>query len=252
MKKFKTHPFLVATARIVIAVAAISASTRAAAQLGVIVNDTQSMAKEMAEYAEQANRWGQTVAQYQRQIAAYQQMVSTISGLSIQSVIPQQPLQNLDADKLAEQNCPGAGNMVTDVLSAVTSIDLNGPVVKNAQRICVMTTKLKTKMYNESVERANRIAIYDGGLKKVLNYIDSLSGSASSNGNTQRLILETAQKDAQLKVEMENYAANMASYETLLKSLESQQSVLARAALRGKASLLGNVTQAAAFAAAFR
>ncbi|MCZ2498386.1 hypothetical protein GN316_16620 [Xylophilus sp. Kf1] len=252
MKPFKTHPFLVAIARIVFAVAAIGGSTNAAAQLGVIVNDTQSMAKEMAEYAEQANRWGQTVAQYQRQIAAYQQMVSTISGLGIQSVIPQQPLQNLDADKLAEQNCPGAGNMVTDVLSAVTSIDLNGPVIRNSQRLCVVSTKLKVKMYNESVERANRIVVYDGGLKRIMGHIESLNGSPSSNGNTQRLMLETAQKDAQLKLEMENYAANMASYDTLLRTLESQQSVLSRAALRGKASLLGNVTQAAAFAAAFR
>jgi len=252
MKKVKTHPFLVATARIVIAVAAISATTHAAAQLGVIVNDTQSMAKEAAEYLEQAKRWSETLAQYQRQIAAYQQMVSTVSGLGIQSVIPQQPLQKLDPDKLAEQNCPGAGNMVTDVLAAVTSIDLTGPVVKNAQRICVLSTKLKVKMYNESVERANRINVYDSGLKKIVNVIDSLSGSPNSVGNTQRMILETAQKDAQLKMEMENYAANMASYESLLRTLESQQSVLSRAALRGKPSLLGNVTQAAAFAAAFR
>lgn len=250
MKQFKIHRFQVAAARIVLAVAAISASMHAAAQ--VIVNDTIGVGKQIAEYAEQARRWGETLAQYQRQIAAYQQMVSTISGLSIQSLLPQQPLQRLDEERLAEQACPGAGSMVSDVLSAVTGVDLNGPVLQNSQRLCVMTIKLKVKMYNESVERANRLNVYDSGLKRVLSHIDSLTGSASSNGNTQRLILETAQKEAQLKVEMENYAANMASYQTLLKTLEDQQSVLARVSLRGKASLLGNVTQAATFAAAFR
>ncbi|MBS7777356.1 hypothetical protein [Acidovorax sp. CCYZU-2555] len=250
MKQIKIHRFQVAAARIVLAVAAISASTHASAQ--VIVNDVIGVGKQIAEYAEQARRWGETAAQYQRQIAAYQQMVSTISGLSIQSLLPQQPLQRLDEGRLAEQACPGSGSMVNDVLSAVTGVDLNGPVVQNAQRLCVMTTKLKVRMYNENVERANRLIVYDSGLKRVVNLIDSLTGSASSNGNTQRLILETAQKDAQLKVEMENYAANMAAYETLLRTLENQQSILARASLRGKASLLGSVTQAAAFATAFR
>ena len=115
-----------------------------------------------------------------------------------------------------------------------------------------MTTKLKVRMYNESVERANRLIVYDGQLKRFVNLINSLTGSANSNGNTQRLILDTAQTDAQLKVEMENYAANMSSYQTLLKTLEDQQSILARASLRGKPSLLGSVTQAAAFATAFR
>ncbi|MDR6214585.1 hypothetical protein [Paracidovorax wautersii] len=250
MKQVKIQRVQVAAARIVLAVAAISASTHSGAQ--VIVNDTIGVGKQIAEYAEQAKRWGETLAQYQRQIAAYQQMVSTISGLSMQSLLPQQPLQRLDEERLAEQACPGAGNMVSDVLSAVTGIDLKGPVLQNSQRLCVMTTKLKVRMYNESVERANRLTVYDGQLKKFVNLINSLTGSANSNGNTQRMILDTTQTDAQLKVEMENYAANMASYQTLLKTLEDQQSILARASLRGKPSLLGGVTQAAAFAAAFR
>lgn len=250
MKLFMIHRSQVAAARIVLAVAAIGTSPHAGAQ--VIVNDTIGVGKQIAEYAEQAKRWGETLAQYQRQIAAYQQMVSTVSGLSIQTLLPQQPLQRLDEGRLVEQACPGSGNIFNDVLSAVTGVNLNGQILQNSQRLCVMTTQLKVRMYNESVERANRLIVYDGGLKKVINFIDSLTGSANSNGNTQRLILETSQKDAQLKVEMENYAANMASYATLLKTLEDQQSILARISLKGKPSLLGSVTQAAAFATAFR
>ena len=240
-----------ATAQILLAIAALGHLAGATAQ-EVIVNDVKSMAKQIQEYAEQAKRWSDTLAQYQKQIAAFQQMVSTISGLSIQSLLPQQPLQKLDESKLAEQACPGSGNMVSDVLSAVTGIDLTGPVVQNAQRLCVMTTKLKVKMYNESIEKANRLQVYDSGLKKVVNLISSLTGSSNSNGNTQRLILEATQSDAQLKVEMENYAANMEAYTTLLRTLENQQSILAKASLKGKASPLGTVIQAGALAAAFR
>lgn len=250
MKKSKTHRFQTAAAQVVLAAAAVNICTHASAQ--VIVNDTISVGKQIAEYEEQARRWVETLAQYQRQIAHYQQMLSTISGLSIQSLMPQQPLQRLDEEKLAEQTCPGAGSMVTDVLSAVTNIDLTGPVVQNAQRLCVMTTRLKVRMYNENVERSNRLMAYDAGLKKIVNIIGSLSGSANSNGNTQRLILDTTQNDAQFKVEMENYASNMDSYEKLLRTLENQQSILAKASLRGKASPLGNIIQASAFAAAFR
>lgn len=250
MKKPKSRARLSAAFRTVLTLMALSSCLEASAQ--VIVNDTISVGKQVAEYAEQAKRWSDTLAQYQRQIAAFQQMVSTITGLSVQSLLPQQPLQKLDENKLAEQACPGAGNMVADVLSAVTGIDLNGSVIQNAQRLCVMTTKLKVRMYNDSVDQANRLKVYDSGLQKMVNLIDSLGGSSNSNGNTQRLILETNQASTKLQSEVTNYEINMKAYKALLETLQNQQSILAQASLKGKASVLGTVTQAGAFAAAFR
>lgn len=251
MKQLKLKSFASVIARIVLAVTAAGCSANAAAQAGVIVNDTESMAKQIAEYAEQAKRWGETLAQYQKEIAHYQQMISTITGFSFQSLLPTQPLQKMNEQQRAQQACPGSGNVVSDVLSAVTGISLSGSIVENAQKLCVMSTQLKVKMYNETVDQANRVPQYNSQISKITDLISKLMGSSSSVGDTQKLILENQKLQSQFSQEMQAYESNMKAYQSMLVSLNGAQSTLKTISLKGKPSPLGTVIQAGAFAGAF-
>ncbi len=203
-----------------------------------------SLAKQIAEYAEQAKRWADTLKQYQ-------QFISTISGFSFQSLLPQQQLQKMDEQKMVQMACPGSGNIIADVFSAVTSINLNGPIVENANNLCAMTTTIKVKMYNETVDKANRITDYTSQITKITDLIGKLLGSLSSAGDTQKLTLEATKLQTQLDQEMQAYDTKIRGYQSMLLTLKDAQSILASISLRGAPSTLGTVVQAGTFAAAF-
>jgi hypothetical protein len=240
---------------------AFGCSFNAAAQLdgggagggtGVTVNDPTAIGKAVAEYAEQAKRWSETLAQYQKQIAAYQQMISTFTNLSFQSLLPERPLQKMDEASIAQQACPGgSGNMGVDALAAVSGQSLEGPVVDNAQRLCVQVTKLKVKMYNDTVEQANRMPKYNQLTNSIDQLISMIPGS-NSVGNTQKAQLEVANKMAKFQEEMQAYKTNMEAYRSMLETLSAQQSTLAKISNKGKPTPLGTVIQAGTFAAAFK
>ena len=244
------HPFRILHRALALTFAFAFANA-AHAQAGIIVNDTESMGKAIAEYAEQANRWKDTLAQFQKQIAAYQQMISTFSNISFQSLLPERPLQKMDESSIVQQACPsGSGNITVDIFSSITGMNLNGPIVQNAQVLCQKVNTIKVRMYNDTVEQANRIPEYNN----VLNAIDQLTSmipGANSVGNTMKTQLEVQRNMDKFQKEMQAYKTNMEAYKSMLDTLTAQQSTLARISNKGKASPLGTVIQAGTFAAAF-
>lgn len=228
MKPSKHSRLSLALAHLVLAAAAIGSSVNAAAQSGpgVTVNDPVSIEKQIAEYAEQAKRWADTLKQYQ-------QFISTITGFSFQSLLPTQQLQKMDEQQMAKMACPGSGNMITDIFSAVTSINLNGPIAESAQRLCAMTAIIKVKMYNETVDQANRVPEYSSQITKITDMISRLLGSSSSVGDTQKLQLEATKLQGQFDQEMKAYDTKIKGYQSMLTTLKDAQSMLASIAMRG-------------------
>jgi hypothetical protein len=242
MKQFKTHRFQVAAARIVLAVATISACTNAAAQ--VIVNDSMSMSKQIDEYIEQARRWSATVAQYR-------QMIATVMNLNFQSLLPTAQLQKItDTSTLIKQACPGAGP-ISDAISSIAPLNLNGPIKDNQDRICQNIVQLRITSYNETVDMLDRLNQYRGVFQRIDELRNLLMGSASSQGDLQANTNEAVRNANKLQNEVSNWQARMNVYETAIRTLESQQSILAGVALKGSASWTGRAIQAATFAAAF-
>lgn len=241
-----------AAARLVLALAALSTATFAVAQQGVIVNDTKSLGEQVAEYAKQAERWKDTLEQYRKQIAAYQQMISSFGNLSFKSLLPTKPLQKMDEGSIVQKACPsGSGHIATDIFSGITGLNLSGPVVENAQALCQKVTTIKVRMYNETVDQANRLPKYHA-LTQSIDQLVSMIPGANSVGNTQKAQLEVQSKMAKFQEEMQAYKTHMDAYRSMLDTLVAQQSTLAQIALKGKASPLGSVIQAGAFAAAFK
>ncbi|MDM0090475.1 MULTISPECIES: hypothetical protein [unclassified Variovorax] len=251
MKPFKTIPRCLAAVRLALAVAAC-ASTNAFAQAGVIVNDPQSMGKQVAEFAKQAKRWSDTLAQYQKEIAHYQQMIATAVSLNFQSQLPTAQLQKItDTSLLIQQACPGSGNLVATVIGRITPLNLNGPIKENQDRICQNIVQLRATSYNETVDMLDRLNQYNELFKKVDDLRNSLMGSASSQGDMQANTNEAVRNANKLQNEVSNWQARMNVYETAIRTLESQQSILARVALKGASTWTGRAIQAASFAAAF-
>ncbi|MGJ7491920.1 hypothetical protein [Variovorax sp. ZT4R33] len=245
IKQFTTNPLSTVVARIALSMAAVGFTVGAAAQ-GVLVNDKVSIAKQVAEYGEQATRWTKTLAQYK-------QMIATVMNLDFKSLLPTAQLQKItDTAKLIQQACPGSGSLVTDLISSIGPMDFNSASIKqNQDRICQNIVQLRITSYNETVDMLGRLQQYNGLFQQIDQLRNMASGSESSVGDMQANTNEAVRNTNKLQNEMSNWQARMTIYETAIKTLESQQSVLASVALKGKASLTGKAIQAATFAGAF-
>lgn len=234
------------------------ASTPSQAQWTVI--DPASIAKNVAEYAEQAKRWTDTLAQYQQEIAHFQQMINTFTNLPsmLSSFLPNTLTRMSDSDKanLVEQNCPGASG-VGLVQQVLTATGLSAPsfgqnIVANQQAICAKMTQLQVDMYNDSVDALNKLDQYTASMKSIEDMRDSITqGDANSIGKLQGVLEQATRTNNDLNADMAAYKQKAEAKRAAIDALEKQQSMLANVALKGKPSLTGQLVQAAAFATAF-
>lgn len=234
------------------------ASTSSQAQWTVI--DPASIAKNVAEYGEQAKRWMDTIAQYQRQIAHFQNMINTFTNLPslLSSLMPNTLTRMSDSDKanLVEQNCPGASG-VGLVQQILTSTGLSAPsfgqnIAANQQAICAKMTQLQIDMYNDSVDALNKLDQYTASMKSIEDMRNSITeGDPNSIGKLQGVLDQATRTSGDLNAEMEAYKQKTEAKQKAIDALKSQQSMLANVALKGKPSFTGQLVQAAAFTAAF-
>ncbi|MBS0342946.1 MAG: hypothetical protein JSS56_20730 [Proteobacteria bacterium] len=230
--------------------AAATGWTHASAQSGVIVNDTQSMSKAIAEYAEQAKRWADTVAQYQQQLQHYQQMLSTAMNANFQGVLPTSALQKItDESSIIQQACPDSA-VVAGAVSTITGVDLQGPIHATALKLCAQKVHLQIDSYNSTIDLLERMPKYGGLLQQIDNLRNAL-GSSNSIGNLQANTNEAARTSNKLDSEFINWQSRIRANETAIATLDSQMSLVAQISLKGQGSIFGKVVSAAAFAKAF-
>ncbi|MDL9998464.1 hypothetical protein QTI24_07630 [Variovorax sp. J22P240] len=207
-----------------------------------------------SEYAEQAQRWAETVQQYQKQVAHYQQMIAKVARLDF-SVQPTNTLTPItDISGMVAQACPGAGNSVTDTALSIvglSSLDLNGNLAVRQRTICQQITLLQIDKYNETAKMLERMSQYSSLLQKIDQHRDLVQG-ISSVGDLQANTNEAVRNANKLAKEMSDWQALMAAKDAAIHALQAQQTTVAKVRLKGSPkTVLGEIVQAGAFAAAF-
>jgi len=232
------------------------------AQAQVLVTDTAAIAaneegfksqlvQSIAEYTRQGMQYAKQLEQYYQQVEQYKQLLMTIKGLGTNISFSSNKLEPIDdPTELIDMNCPNPsggsviGGLVTSVAAAVSP---ETPITVAQQQICANITMLQVDEYNRTVAILNQLDQYGGTLQK----LNKLANEVKTLGTTSGATTQAATYSATTAYAMQQWRTAIAGDEAVIQSLNQQQSILAKAAMRGKSSVIGTVVQAAALKAAF-
>jgi hypothetical protein len=213
----------------------------------VVVNPTGE-AKNVFGFAAQLAK---TVSQLQQEVAQYEQLLNTVEGLGTNiSFTPNQLQPISDYSSLIDQNCPSgtSGSIASSLVTSIAStISPTQSLAASQQQLCAQITMVQIDEYNKTVDIANQLGGLGGTLQKLnqlANEVNSLgtSAGATTQAETYTATVSSAMNDWQIKV---------AGDDKLIAALQQQQGILARVAMRGQNTPLGNVIQAGTLAAWF-
>lgn len=227
----------------------------ATSQVGatVVVNDPQSMLKAVKEYAEQAQRWSQTVSQYQMQLAHYQQQLIKLQKLDFGQSTMVTPFTERDREHGVENACPGSQpGFLSQLMNTIQQPvpNMQGNLIDEQRTLCQLMVVAENDRYNESVRMLKRLVERNQQFAQIqqqrANVGDSQGSLAANDNEVQRFT-------AQNSLDLDHWQATMTAYDAYIATLREDQSRLARRALGGNRDgkpLVGQVIQAAALKAA--
>jgi hypothetical protein len=211
----------------------------------VDTTQTASLAKQVLQYTTQ-------LSQLQQQVSQYEQLLMTVEGLGTNISFGSNQLQPItDYSSLIDQNCPSStgGSIVSGVVTAIaSSISPTQSISASQQQLCAQITMVQIDEYNKTISIANLLDTYGGTLQK----LNQLANEVHSLGTTSGATTQAATYSASVTSAMSQWQSQVAGDEGIIKALEQQQSVLAKVAMRGQNTILGNVMQAGALAAWFK
>ena len=220
----------------------------------VWVTDKTSIANNKAGFASQlaktVDQYTKQLEQYQTQLSQYQQILTSVQGLATGGITltSGRLTQITDASNLIQQSCPGAngGGILGDMTSIVTS-SFSQSITANQQNICAQIVLAQVDKYNRTVKVVNDTQQFGQQLQQLTSSLSKIS----TQGDSNRASANAEFQSSQIASEMVDWQSQMAKDEAIITTLQQQQGILAKVALNGSNTVLGNVVQAGAFAAAF-
>ena len=212
-----------------------------------VASNQQGFATQLAKTIEQ---YAKQVQQYATQLQQYQQLLSSVGSLSNGlSLAPSQLQPVTDTATLIQGKCPGAASpsgLVSSLMDSMSSL-LTQPISGTQQALCAQIVSMQIDKYNRTVDLLARLHGYAGQFQQV----EDLANAISTLADTGRVSTQVQKYASALDTEMADWQAQMQADDAVIATLQSQQAILSHLALRGSNTVLGNVVQAAAFAAAF-
>lgn len=211
-----------------------------------IANNKAGFASQLAKTIEQ---YTTQLKEYATQLQQYQQMLSSIPGLRTgMSLVPNtlQPITNVSS--IVEGKCAGPGETggISTLLNSMSSM-MGESISQTQQVLCAQIVTQQIDKFNKTVAMLNKLHGYAGQFQQVENVVNAMSTLA----DTGRASIQVEQYGKAVQTEMADWQAEMQADDSVIATLENQQSILAHIALKGSNSTVGNVVQAAAFEAAF-
>lgn len=220
----------------------------------VFVTDKLSIAgnkaSSAAQLAKTVDQYTKQIEQYQTQLNQYEQILTSVQGLATGGITLTSgrltPIN--DASNLIQQTCPGAngGGILGDMTSIVTS-SFSQSITANQQNICAQIVLAQVHKYNATVKVVNDTQQFGQELQQITKGL----GSMTTQGDSDRVAANAGAHSDQISSEMVDWQGQMAKDDAVIATLQQQQGILAKVALNGSNTILGNVVQAGAFAAAF-
>lgn len=209
----------------------------------------------VSNFAKTVKKYEEDIAQYQAVLQHYQQQLVSLTHMNLNLPTMQNNYQEIsgsDAQQQVADACPstdGSGPMgaAMDLLQVFTP-SVNASILQNQRTICEQIQFRQIDKYNLTVRMMKRLQDYSANVTKLQQQAEAggTSQGASTGANTNIQLNITA-----LDGEMKAWNGQIAADDQIASYMQSQQNVQAQQILRGSNTVLGNVIQAGAFAAAF-
>lgn len=256
--KSQSHALPGRKIRFVMFLTCIVASGGASAQVLVVsptvstAITTSNHADSALSYVRQGMQYAEQKLQYLQQVQQYEQLLMTVKGLGTNiSIMPNRMTEITDSSELINENCPGAAgsSVVGQLLNSVASaVSRDQPIAKTQQQLCADIVTLQVDEYNKTVGILNQLNQYGSTVQQ----LNKLANEVNSLGTTSGATTQAETISATMAHSMQDWQTAIAGDEAVIKSLQQQQQMWSKAALNGSNSIVGNVVQAGAFAAALQ
>jgi len=229
-------------------------ATVGTASAQVLVADPTSVAANEQGFATQlaktVEQYAKQVQQYATQLQQYQQLLSSVGSLSNGLSLTPNPLQPVtNTAELIQGKCSGAASpagLVSSLMNNMSAL-LTQPISQTQQALCAQIVTVQIDKYNRTVDLLDRLHGYASQFQQVEDIASTISTLADSG----RVSTQVQKYASALGTDMGDWQARMQADDTIIATLQNQQAILGHMALKGSNTVLGNVVQAAAFAAAF-
>lgn len=242
-----------AKSRLILALAVACGLFVSGANAQVIVVDPTSISANESGFASQlaktVEEYAKQIQQYETQLNQYAQMLSSIEGLSSgMSLLPTQLQQITDSNSLIQANCPGAtgGGILGGLMNSLASLT-GQSIVDSQKQICAQIVTTQIDKYNKTVVLLNQMTTYADQFKQV----EQILASVSTQADAGRAANQAADYNNALNTQVNNWQAEVKADDAIISTLQAQQDLLAKKAMRGGNTILGNLVQAGALKAAF-
>lgn len=233
------------------AVCLLSPNTRAQ---WVVVDPTQ-IGQDAANFAKTIAQYTKQITQYQAVLEHYRQQLVSLTQMNFSLPTMQNSYQEIsqsDMQKLASNACPsangsGLSGAVTGLLQIFTP-DANKSILENQQKICIQIQFRQMDKYNLTVKMLSRIQDYSSNMQSISGQLGQVG---TSQGAMDGVKANIEANNLAMNTEMQLWNQQVQADDQIISYLHNQQAVQARIILNGSNTTLGNVVQAATFAAAF-
>lgn len=217
----------------------------------VLVTDIESNATQQSEFVRQGLQYAKQIEQYTTQLEQLHNMLTKIESLGNGiSLVPKtlEPLSSSDQDKLVDQACPGApaSAVVAGAISGLLGSS-HEPITVRQNLICRQIVMTQIDEYNITAQALGSLTAQASTVQKLTDIINSIGTFGESSSATS----QAEQFMSQLKLAGDTWQKQIDADEKMIATLQQQQGTLAKIALNGSNTILGNIVQAAALKTAF-
>lgn len=233
--------------------AALLMLARPAASSGLPVIDIAAITNMIRQYAEQVREFGAQVQHWNGEIQHWTDMKSLIGEVTSQLTEITTNMQHVDNDYMVKEQCGGDGiGSIDDIVdgmlgAALDAINPSGDITKQQYEICVQMVMVQNKMFNDTVTYAQRVADDANELNQLVGKLGTETTPGAMDGILANA--STLQNKSEKRGDM--WSARQKAYQAQLAYLQFRQRALARAALGGSPTVVGQIVDVAALKAAF-
>jgi septal ring factor EnvC (AmiA/AmiB activator) len=221
-----------------------------------VMNALQYYQTQIGHYDRQIRQWEKTTRHYRQQIQHWDAQLNKLRHLDFGLTSASHEFHKVDRFFGANVECPGAvasydlKGVLDTAISEVLGDGVDGQVLKEQRRICILIVEAKNQKYNHTVDYLNFLKEKTKELEKAQGELIPKIGE--SPGNTSSYLAQMAEFTATLEAPRAEWESNLRQSDAHIDMLLTIQANLSRRAMHGAPSALGTLVNATALEAAFR
>jgi hypothetical protein len=199
------------------------------------INTYSARYQDVAEYSEQLMRWKRTLEQYQNQLIQIQGVVMAFG-------LPEgKPVTRVPDNYMVVERCGGGFSLSS--LTQVFQINPTGNIIEQQKQLCANIQRMQNTKFNYTVDFFTQ---YAPKLQDELKQSETRRNSSNTQGNVAAADNDALRIGNTADANFQTWQANIQAYDSYIASMENNQRILAKAAMKGKESLLGTMIKTGA------